>query len=184
MRFAWLVLLLACPSPEPSDPIVTESSEGGELGVELDEAWMRDALERGLDQVAADSLSWVEHFNEVAEGDEADPRTDERGMVREALRLCGEDRLEPLRRLTQTLRDKIGTLGDDAFECAGSRCSFAPLGEYDLDATLELRRADDSFELIAVTRVDSATATEEYLQQASEWVDSALRSLDPCPSET
>ena len=89
---------------------------------------MRDALDRGLDQVASESIAWVEHFSEVAEGDEADPRVDEQGMVRDAVRYCGAARVNHLQRLTSTLRDKIGVLGDDAFECAGRRCVFSAVG--------------------------------------------------------
>lgn len=184
MRYVMLAALLGCPSPEPVVTSEPESAEGGELGVALDDAWMRDALDRGLDEVAAPSLTWVEHFNEVAEGDEADPRTDADGMVRDARRLCDEDRLDALRRLTEELRDKIHVLEEHAFDCEENRCSFAPVGEYDLDAILELRRAGNSFEIIGVARLDSATATDEYLEQADAWMDSAIRGLDPCPGET
>lgn len=180
----WLVLLLACPAPEPVEAPVDESA-GSELSERaLDESWMREALEVGLDRYAADEIRWVEHFSETAEGEEADPRTDAEGMVREAIRLCGEDRLERLRVLTRALRDKLGVLGPDAFSCEGRSCTFPPVMEYDLDATIDLRRAGESFEVVAVTRIDSATATQEYLDEAREWVDLALRELDPCLPET
>ena len=181
MRYLSLVILLACPAPEPALPPEPEVESGGELAVALDDAWMRDALEVGLDQFAGDSLRWVEHFSEVAEGEEADPRTDADGMVREALRYCGDDRLEPLQRLTRMLRDKVGVLGQDAFRCEGRRCTFSPVGEFDLDATLDLERAGDTFVIVAVTRIDSSMVSEEYLSAAHAWVDAALRELEPCP---
>lgn len=182
MRIALVLgLLLGCPAEsEPVEPTTGDEDPTTELGPQLDEAWMQTALDRGLEHYAADSVAWAEHFNEVAEGDEADPRTGEDGMVRDAVRLCGDDRTVRLAQLTTNLRSKIGMLGDDAFECSGHRCTFAAAGEYDLDATLEMQREGDSFQITTVTRVDSASMTEEYLHTAAEWLQQALETLPPC----
>ncbi len=171
----------ADPPPRPRAQ-GSERAQGGERPApRLSAEWLQEQIARGrlAERAAPQGVVWVEHF-QVIDDTRPDPRADAAGLVHEARRRCGADLVAGMATLQRMLEAKIAALGDDAMRCAGSRCVFPPIMEYDFEVTLEFSQDSDGPRLVSVLRRDPPAddASEENARIAASRAAAARSS---CP---
>lgn len=172
---AFALALAAACGPKREPPVEHEPAAEPAAELRPSEAVTIEPLVRDL---ASGKASFVDHIDSetgvvfyqyFTDPTEQDPRADESGLVAVAERLCSAALADRLAALKRNLAAKLADGAEP--ECSQKSCMLGADAEYELGATLVFEiEGKDRAVLAAVAEVEGGPVTDEFRQQANDWL--------------
>lgn len=185
-----LALLIACTSSSSTAPLPADDGALPDLDAEIP-AQLPDPTSQILLDVAsgkhapATLLDGKRGFVLVEVDGQApdDPRSDPKGQLKVAWRVCGADAERRIQALQADLADRTQQGTVDVFECRGAVCVHPQRHADDASGSYAFQAPDGRHVLGVVVRMSHPPASPAMQRALEGWVDEQLRELtgDDCP---